>query len=155
MNKMIGTFFLVFATLCFSNAETGELIIDAIKNGDISKLRLATFDSGNINSFDSAGMGYIHYAAMYGGQRELDLLLKKGANINLQSRTKKRTPLLNIAVDADFNWDSIETMRAFYSAEIKKSVEVLNQLSILDDAKKIIDLCSSIKSMKRRMVRGW
>ena len=93
MNKMIGTFFLVFATLCFSNAETGELIIDAIKNGDISKLRLATFDSGNINSFDSAGMGYIHYAAMYGGQRELDLLLKKGANINLQSRTKKRTPL--------------------------------------------------------------
>jgi len=69
--------------------------------------------------------------------------------------TKKRTPLLNIAVDADFNWDSIETMRAFYSAEIKKSVEVLNQLSILDDAKKIIDLCSSIKSMKRRMVRGW
>lgn len=69
--------------------------------------------------------------------------------------TKKRTALLNLDIDADFNWDSVETMRAFYSAEIKKACDALNQLSILDDAKKIIDLCSSIKTMKRRMVRGW
>ena len=69
--------------------------------------------------------------------------------------TKKRTPLLNLAVDTDFNWDSVETMRAFYSAEIKKACDTLNQLSILKKKKKIIDLCSSIKTMKRRMVRGW
>ena len=69
--------------------------------------------------------------------------------------TKKRTALLNLDIDADFNWDSVETMRAFYTAEIKKACEALNQLSVLTDAKKIVELCSSIKSMKRRMVRGW
>jgi hypothetical protein len=69
--------------------------------------------------------------------------------------TKKRTAMLHLDVDADFNWDSIETMRAFYTAEIKKAFEVLNKLSVLEDAKEIISLCSKIKIMKKKVVRGW
>jgi len=67
--------------------------------------------------------------------------------------TKKRTTLLNLAVDTDFNWDSFETMTAFYTAEIKKASDALNQLSIMDDAKQIVILCGKIKLMKKKLVR--
>lgn len=73
--------------------------------------------------------------------------------------TKKRTARLNIiAADissANFNWDSFETMAAFYTEEIKKVNEVLNQLSIMDDAKLIINLCGKIKLMKEKLRRKW
>lgn len=73
--------------------------------------------------------------------------------------TKKRTARLNIiAADissANFNWDSFETMAAFYTEEIKKVNEVLNQLSIMDDAKLIINLCGKIKLMKEKLRRRW
>jgi hypothetical protein len=68
---------------------------------------------------------------------------------------KKRTPLLHLSVNADFNWDSVETMITFYKAEIKKANDALNQLSIMDDAKQIVILCGKIKLMKKKLVRGW
>ncbi len=69
--------------------------------------------------------------------------------------TKKRTPLLQLTVNADFNWDSPETMTTFYKAEIKKASDALNQLSILTDAKQIVTLCCKIKAMKKKLLRGW
>ncbi len=73
--------------------------------------------------------------------------------------TKKRTARLNIiAADissANFNWDSFETMAAFYTEEIKKVTESLNQLSIMDDARPIINLCGKIKLMKEKLRRRW
>jgi hypothetical protein len=73
--------------------------------------------------------------------------------------TKKRTARLNIiAADitgANFNWDSFETMAAFYTEEIKKVTESLNQLSIMDDARLIINLCGKIKLMKEKLRRRW
>ncbi len=73
--------------------------------------------------------------------------------------TKKRTARLNIiAADissANFNWDSFETMAAFYTEEIKKVTESLNQLSIMDDARLIVNLCGKIKLMKEKLRRKW
>jgi predicted Rossmann-fold nucleotide-binding protein len=53
--------------------------------------------------------------------------------------------------DADYKWDSLETMVSFYNAEIKKANESLNQLSVMEDAKAIIDLCSKIKGLKLKL----
>lgn len=73
--------------------------------------------------------------------------------------TKKRTARLNIiAADissANFNWDSFETMAAFYTEEIKKVTESLNHLSIMDNARLIINLCGKIKLMKEKLRRRW
>ncbi len=73
--------------------------------------------------------------------------------------TKKRTARLTIiAADitgTNFNWDSFETMAAFYTGEIKKINESLNQLSIMDDAKLIVNLCGKIKLMKEKLRRRW
>ena len=74
--------------------------------------------------------------------------------------TKKRTARLNIiAADissANFNWDSFETMAAFYTEEIKKVTDSLNHLSIMDNARLIINLCGKIKLMKEKLRRrGW
>jgi hypothetical protein len=73
--------------------------------------------------------------------------------------TKKRTARLNIITaditGANFNWDSFETMAAFYTEEIKKVTDSLNQLSIMDDARLIVNLCGKIKLMKEKLRRKW
>ena len=69
--------------------------------------------------------------------------------------TKKRANALQLATDTDFNWDSFETKATFYTEEIKKASESLNQLSILDDARQIVTLCGKIKMMKNKLRRGW
>ncbi len=53
--------------------------------------------------------------------------------------------------DAGFNWDSFETKALFYTEEIKKYQQSLNQLSLLGDAKKIISLCGKIKAMRQKL----
>lgn len=53
--------------------------------------------------------------------------------------------------DADYNWDSFETMATFYNAEIKKAHESLNQLSVMEDAREIIKWCGKIKLMKAKL----
>ena len=72
---------------------------------------------------------------------------------------KKTTARLNIiAADItgeNFNWDSFETMAAFYTEEIKKVNESLDKLSIMDDARLIINLCGKIKLMKEKLRRKW
>lgn len=71
--------------------------------------------------------------------------------------TKKRAIRLNIiATDIageNFNWDSFETMEAFYTQEIKKVTDSLNHLSIMDNARLIINLCGKIKLMKEKLRR--
>lgn len=54
-------------------------------------------------------------------------------------------------IDANYNWDSFETMATFYKAEIKKAHESLNQLSVMEDARDIIKLCGKIKAMKLKL----
>jgi hypothetical protein len=52
---------------------------------------------------------------------------------------------------AGFNWDSFETKALFYTEEIKKYQQSLNQLSIMGDAKMIISLCGKIKAMQQKL----
>jgi hypothetical protein len=72
-----------------------------------------------------------------------------------QMASKKKITRINNAVagigDANYNWDSFETMATFYKAEIKKAHESLNQLSVMEDARDIIKLCAKIKSMKSKL----
>ena len=70
---------------------------------------------------------------------------------------KKTTVALQHTVtdiaDTHCNWDSIETMAAFYTEEIKKTTALVNTLSILDNTKQIISLCGKIKMMKEKLRR--
>ncbi len=72
---------------------------------------------------------------------------------------KKTTAVLLHTVsevaDTHCNWDSVETMAAFYTEEIKKTTALVNSLSILDNAKQIISLCKKIKLMKEKLRRKW
>lgn len=72
-----------------------------------------------------------------------------------QMASKKTITHINNVItgvdDTDYNWDSFETMVAFYNAEIKKANESLNQLSVMEDAREIINLCSKIKTLKAKL----
>jgi hypothetical protein len=53
------------------------------------------------------------------------------------------------------HYDSFEIMAVFYADQIKKTEEALNRLSITDDAKLVIKLCSKVIDMKKKLRRGW
>ena len=57
--------------------------------------------------------------------------------------------------DADYNWDSFEVMAEAYTEKIQQHEQTLTQLTIMDDAKLIISICTEIKLMKTRLRRGW
>lgn len=61
-----------------------------------------------------------------------------------------------ISIDnSPLHYDSFEIMAVFYAEEIKKAEETLNRLSIMDDARVIIKLCSKVIDMKKKLKRGW
>jgi hypothetical protein len=59
------------------------------------------------------------------------------------------------SVSSSINYDSFETMAVFYTAQIKKTEDLLNTLSIMDDTKLVIKLCSKVIAMKKKLKRGW
>jgi hypothetical protein len=69
---------------------------------------------------------------------------------NAKRQVKLQQTITSIA-DAGFNWDSFETRALFYTEEIKKHRQSLNQLSIMGDAKTIISLCGKIKAMQQKL----
>jgi hypothetical protein len=53
--------------------------------------------------------------------------------------------------DINFNWDSFETMALVYNEKILLLEQALNKLSIMDDAKLIIRICSEIRLMRNKL----
>jgi hypothetical protein len=73
---------------------------------------------------------------------------------HIMGTTKREVRLqqsITSIADAGFNWDSFETKALFYTEEIKKYQQSLNQLSIMGDAKTIISVCNKIKAMQQKL----
>ena len=60
----------------------------------------------------------------------------------------------NIA-EIDYNWDSFEIIELVLTEKIRQHHETLNKLTIMDDAKLIIRICTEIRHMTRRINRRW
>ena len=76
---------MVLATIVAETGKIPEEAANAAKRGDEAAL-LAWIDSGgNANAFDSAGFTLLMSAADHGHEQVVELLLQRGAEIDLQN----------------------------------------------------------------------
>jgi ankyrin repeat protein len=60
-----------------------ENLIDAVKQGDLERVQgILEADGGLVHARDELGATPLHYAALNGQRRIVDLLLERGADIN-------------------------------------------------------------------------
>jgi ankyrin repeat protein len=73
-------------------AKDANLFLNAIKNGDIERIKKLISQGANVNAKDNKGMTPLHEAAYYGRRQVAKVLIAEGANVNATD-TAGQTPL--------------------------------------------------------------
>ncbi|MGZ8537136.1 MAG: ankyrin repeat domain-containing protein, partial [Flavisolibacter sp.] len=82
--KSIFSTIALFVWSITCHAQNNTPALEFIKKNDIAKAK-SFFDKQNVNTLDKDGDNLLMNAALYGSLDMMDLLLKKGANPNLQN----------------------------------------------------------------------
>ncbi|HUW83232.1 MAG TPA: ankyrin repeat domain-containing protein [Phycisphaerae bacterium] len=98
--RLIGSIFLVFATVCPSSAfadDTDDLPVAAYR-GDLNRVRSLLSAGADVNAKATAGVTALWQAAANGHTEIVKALLESKANVNVQRKTDSSTPLFVAAV---------------------------------------------------------
>lgn len=82
---LINITFLTFA-LSGMNRDLNRELFEAIENNNILEATTLIYEGANVNERNSSGRLPLNMAAAYGNEGIVNLLLNKGANVNLKDK---------------------------------------------------------------------
>ena len=86
---------LLFSFKYLNTNEKEKQLFNAISNGNINQIELLLNEGFNINCKDKYGSTPLHCAVIFNKKEIVKLLIKRGANPNIQNDTEGYTPLHN------------------------------------------------------------
>jgi ankyrin repeat protein len=95
-------------------AKDASLFLEAIKSGDVERIKKLISQGADVNAKDNRGMTPLHKAAYYGRRQVAEVLIDKGANVNATD-TAGRTPL---HIAANFGWKFVPELLLANGANI-------------------------------------